>query len=82
MTLHGYTNSDWISSVVDRKSTTGCCFTLGTASCRKQNSVALSTAKAEYITAYMACCKATWVRNLFSELFEHVLDATVILCDN
>ena len=26
--------------------------------------------------------EATWLRKLFSELFKHVLDATVILCDN
>ena len=30
----------------------------------------------------MACCEAIWLRNLFSELFEHVLDTTVIFCDN
>ena len=49
---------------------------------RKQKSVALSTAEAEYIAASMACCEAVWLQNLFSELFEHVLDTTVILCDN
>ena len=49
---------------------------------RKQKSVALSTAEAEYIAASMACCEAVWLRKLFSELFEHVLDATIILCDN
>ena len=27
--LMGYTNSDWASSAVDRKSTFGCCFSLG-----------------------------------------------------
>ena len=68
--------------MVDQKSTSGCCFTLGFASSRKQKSVALSTAEVEYIAACMACCEATWLRKLFSELFEHVLDATVILCDN
>ena len=30
----------------------------------------------------MACCEDTWLQKLFSELFEHVLDATVILYDN
>ena len=30
----------------------------------------------------MACCEAVWLRKLFSELFGHVLDTTVILCDN
>ena len=49
---------------------------------RKQKSVALSTAEAEYIAASMACCEAVWLRKLFSELFQHVLDTTVILCDN
>ena len=28
--LVGYTNSDWASSVTNRKSTSGCCFSLGT----------------------------------------------------
>jgi hypothetical protein len=27
--LQGYTNSDWAGSAVDRKSTSGCCFSLG-----------------------------------------------------
>ena len=30
--LHGYTDVDWAGSVLDRKSTSGCCFTLGSAS--------------------------------------------------
>ena len=49
---------------------------------RKQKSVALSTAEAEYIAANMACFDSVWLRKLFSELFGHVLDTTVILCDN
>jgi hypothetical protein len=28
-TLSGYTDSDWVGSVFDRKSTSGCCFNLG-----------------------------------------------------
>ena len=49
---------------------------------RKQKSVALSIAKAEYIAASMASYEAVWLRNLFSDLFGHVLDTTIILCDN
>jgi hypothetical protein len=30
-TLSGYTNADWARSVSDRKSTSGCCFSLGSA---------------------------------------------------
>jgi hypothetical protein len=29
--LYGYTDSDWAGSVSDRKSTSGCCFSLGSA---------------------------------------------------
>ena len=32
VTLLGYIDADWAGSVVDRKSTSGCCFTLGSAS--------------------------------------------------
>eukprot|EP00253_Pinus_taeda_P027607 PITA_27607 len=45
-------------------------------------SVVLSISKAEYLAASMASCEAIWLRRLFSELFGHVLDTTVILCDN
>eukprot|EP00253_Pinus_taeda_P025780 PITA_25780 len=45
--LHGYSNAHWVGNVVDRKSTSGCCFSLGYASIsymsRKQKSIALST---------------------------------------
>ena len=82
MTLHGYTDADWAGSVVDRKSTSGCYFTCRSASGRNLKSVALGTAEAEYIVTCMAYCEVTWSRKLFSELFEHVIDATVILCDN
>ena len=56
--LHGYIDVDWAGSVVDRKSTYRCCFTLGSASIswmsRKQKSVALSIAEAEYNAVSMA----------------------------
>jgi hypothetical protein len=31
LSLQGYANADWVGSVVDRKSTSSCCFTLGSA---------------------------------------------------
>ena len=65
VTLHGYTDVDWAISVVDRKSTSRCYFTLESAliswMSRKQKSVALSTAEAKYIAASMACCEAVWL---------------------
>jgi hypothetical protein len=48
--LHGYTDSDWMGSTVDRKNTSGYCFSLGLAmissSSKKQGSIAQSTAEA------------------------------------
>lgn len=86
MRLHGYFDVDWAGSVVDLKSTFGCYFPLVSTSIswmsRKQKSIALSTTKVEYIAASMASCEAFWLRKLFSELFGHVLDTTVILYDN
>lgn len=49
---------------------------------RKQNFVALSMTEAEYIVAGMASYEAVWLRKLFGELFEHVLDIINIYCDN
>eukprot|EP00253_Pinus_taeda_P003735 PITA_03735 len=84
--LHGHTDADWAGSVVDQKSTSGCCFSLDSASIswmsRKQKSVALSTTEAEYIDVSMASCEAVWLRKLFSELFGYILDTTVVFCDN
>src|SRR6185503_7725931 len=58
-TLLGYSDSDFAGCRVDRKSTSGGCHLLGRSlvswSSKKQISVALSTAEAEYI-AVVACC--------------------------
>jgi hypothetical protein len=57
--LLSYSDSDYAGCKVDRKSNTGTCQFLGRSlvswSSKKQNSVALSTAKAEYVAAG-ACC--------------------------
>ena len=49
---------------------------------KKQSSVSLSTAEAEYIAACSASCEAIWLQKLMSSLFNLELDTTVILCDN
>jgi hypothetical protein len=62
------------------------CFILGSAmiswGSRKQKSVALSTAEAEYIATCEACTEALWLRKLISDLFDQDTDSTIIHCDN
>jgi hypothetical protein len=85
-TLSGYTDSDWAGSIVDRKSTSGCCFSLGSAmiswQSRKQSNIALNTVEVEYIVACSASCEAIWLRKLLTGLFDLDMEATTILCDN
>jgi hypothetical protein len=84
--LQGYIDSDWASSVVDRKSTLGCFFSLGSMMIswfsRKQTSVALSSTEAEYMAISMTSCVAIWLRKLLAGLFDQELDPMVICCDN
>jgi hypothetical protein len=84
--LVGYTDSDWAGCFSDRKSTSGCCFGLGSAVVswfsRKQKSVALSLAKDEYMAASQASCEALWLRKMLIGLFGVQLRPTVIYCYN
>ena len=84
--LVGFTDSDWAGSVADQKNTFGCCFSLGSTTVswfsRKQKSVALNSAEAEYMAASQASCEALWLRKLLVNLFGQKLITTVIYCDN
>ena len=42
----------------------------------------LSSVEAEYIAVCMAAREAMWLRKLFAGLFGHMLEPTVIRCDN
>jgi hypothetical protein len=59
--LIGYSDADYARCKIDRKSTFGTCQFLGRSlvcwSSKKQNSVVLSTAEAEYITAGSCCAQ-------------------------
>ena len=81
--LEGYVDLDWAGSAIDRKSTLGCCFSMGSGVIswfsKKQSCVALSTIEAEYVTACSASCEAVWLQKLLSDIFDLQLDAT---CDN
>ena len=84
----GFSDADWGGDVDDRKSTSGYVFQIGgsTVSWRskKQTSVALSTAEAEYISLSAATQEAVWIRQLCAELSAKppIYDPTVIFEDN
>ena len=84
--LQGYSDSDWDGNVIDLKSTSGHCFSMGSGMIswfsRKQSYVALITAEAEYVAAYSASCEVVWLRKLLFDLFDLQLDATCIYCEN
>ena len=84
--LSGFTDADWAGSSIDRKSTRGYCFSIGsgkTSWCsRKKKSVALSSAEAKYMAASTASCEAIWLRKLLVNLLKEKMEATYILCDN
>ena len=84
--LEGYVDLDWVSSAIDRKSTSGCCFNMGSSVIswfsKKKSCVALSTAEEEYVVDCLASCEEVWLRKLLYDLFNLQLDATCIYCDN
>ena len=81
-----FTDVDWEGCVEDRKSTSCCCLSIGSGVVswfsKKQKSVALSSAKVEYMAASMVACEGMWLRKLLVGLFECELEATVVHCDN
>jgi hypothetical protein len=68
--LQGYTYLDLEGSAVDKKRTSGSCFSLGSTmiSCfnRKHNSVPLSSIETEYMVAIMVRYEAIWLHKLLT----------------
>ena len=60
-----YSDSDWAGNIEDRKSTSSACFYIGDCLVawlsKKQNSISLSTAEAEYIAAGSCCTQLLWM---------------------
>ena len=83
--LIGYSDSDFAGSKTDRKSTSGTCHFIGSAlvywHSKKQNSVALSTAEVEYISAGSCCAQILWMKQQLSD-YAILLYHIPIRCDN
>jgi hypothetical protein len=83
--LLGYSDSDYASCKVDRKSTSRTCQFLGRSlvswSLKKQNCVALSIAEAEYVVASACCAQLLWMRQTLRD-FGCQFTKIPLLCDN
>jgi hypothetical protein len=83
--LIGYSDADWAGCKINRKSTSGTCQFLGRSlvswALKKQNSVALSTAEAEYIAAGHCCAQLLWMRQTLRD-YGYKLTKVPLLCDN
>jgi hypothetical protein len=83
--LIGYFDSNYVGCKIDRKSTSGGCHLLGRSlvswTSKKQNSVALSTVKAEYIAAGACCTQILYMKQTLLD-YGVVLEKVPLLCDN
>jgi hypothetical protein len=85
LVVAGYSDADWAGSAGDRKSTSGGCFYVGNNLVawmnKKQASISLSTAEAEYIAAGSCCTQLLWMKKLLED-YGFSQDTMIINCDN
>lgn len=76
--LVGYSDADWASDSIDRKSVSGYVFKIFdncvSWSSKKQATVATSSSEAEYIALSSAASEAIWIRGILIDM--HILDST------
>ncbi|CAM8920783.1 unnamed protein product [Rhodiola kirilowii] len=80
-----YCDADWARNAEDHKSTSGGCFFLGNNLVswfsKKQNSISLSTAEAEYIAAGSFCTQMLWMKQMLEE-YGVKQDVMTLYCHN
>ena len=80
--LLGYSDSNYASCKVDRKSTSRTCQFLGQSlvswSSKKQNCVALSTIEAKYVAAGAYCAQLLWMRQTLQDFGCHFTKISLV----
>jgi hypothetical protein len=83
--LISYSDVDYAGCMMDRKSTSGTYQFLSRSlvywSSKKQNSVALSTVEAEYVTVGSCCAQLLWMRQTLKD-YGYTMNQVPLLCDN
>lgn len=85
--VHGYSDADWASDVDERRSCSGCVFLSqgGAISwfSKRQPTIALSSAEAEYMALSTSGQEALWLRQFQMDLLcLESMDAITVYCDN
>ena len=85
MSFVGFSDANWVGNADDLKSTSGGYFYLGNNlvswHSKKQNSISLSTIKAEYIAVGSCCIQLLWMRQMLAN-YGFVLEYLIVFCDN
>ncbi|GKD21370.1 uncharacterized mitochondrial protein-like protein, partial [Tanacetum coccineum] len=83
--LKGYSDSDYVGCNMDRKSTSSACQLLGGKlvcwSAKKRQSVAMSSAKAEYVAVAGCCANILWMKSQLTD-YDIIYEKVPTFCDN
>ena len=84
-TLHAFSDADYAGCKLDQKSTSGTCQIFAGCliswSLRKQGTVVLSTAEAEYVAVGSCCSQVLWIKHQLHD-YGSTLESIPIHCDN